>query len=69
MKPRCLAIFLTRDGTILPAESARLGCGYNLELVWPVLHWGLVFNPGVVRAVAEFLRGGMPEGVVAGTQE
>lgn len=68
-EPRCLAIFLSRDGTILPAASARLGCGYNLELVWPVLHWGLVFNPGVVRVATDFLKGGMPEGVVIGVQE
>jgi pimeloyl-ACP methyl ester carboxylesterase len=66
---RCLSIFLSRDGTILPARSARLACGYNLELAWPVLHWGLVFNPGAIRALADFLKGGMPEGAVAGGQK
>lgn len=61
---RCLAVFLSRDGTILPSKSARLSCGYNLELVWPVLHWGLVFNREVIHAVAAFLKGAIPEGAV-----
>lgn len=61
---RCLAVFLSKDGTILPSKSARLGCGYNLELVWPVLHWGLVFNREVISAVATFLGGGLPAGAV-----
>ena len=65
-EPHCLAIYLSRDGTILPSSSARLRCGYNLELVWPVLHWGLVFNQAVVRAAADFLQGGLPGGAVMG---
>jgi triacylglycerol lipase len=63
---RCLSIYLWKDGTILPAKSARLFCGYNLELVWPVMHWGLVFNREVIGAVADFLAGGFPEGAVPG---
>lgn len=59
---RCLSIFLSRDGTIFPARSARLSCGRNMELVWPVLHWGLVFNPGVIRALSSFLKGELAEG-------
>jgi triacylglycerol lipase len=66
---RCLAIFLSVDGTIFPSRSARLRCGYNLELVWPVLHWGLVFNPQVARAAAEFLKGELPDGAVPGVKE
>jgi triacylglycerol lipase len=63
---RCLSIFLWKDGTILPARSARLSCGYNMELVWPVMHWGLVFNRQVIAAVADFLKGGLPYGAVPG---
>jgi triacylglycerol lipase len=66
---RCLSIFLSRDGTIFPSRSARLSCGYNLELVWPVLHWGLVFNPQVARAAADFLKGEVPDGAVPGAQD
>ena len=61
---RCLAVFLSKDGTILPSKSARLACGYNLELVWPVLHWGLVFNREVIAAAATFLNGELPGGAV-----
>jgi hypothetical protein len=66
---RCLAIFLWKDGTIFPAKSARLKCGYNLELVWPVLHWGLVFNPRVAEAAADSLKGKVPEGAVPGRKD
>lgn len=62
---RCLAVYLWKDGTILPAKSARLSCGYNLEVVWPVLHWGLVFNREVIATVSTFLRGEIPENAVA----
>ncbi len=65
-EPRCLAVFLWKDGTIFPSRSARLRCGYNLELVWPVMHWGLVFNREVIATVADFLRGGIPDGAVLG---
>ena len=57
---RCLSIYLTRDGTIIPSESARLTCGYNLRLTWPVLHWGVVFNSNVIHTAAEFLKGHVP---------
>lgn len=66
---RCLAIYLMQDGTIFPAKSARLRCGYNLELMWPVLHWGLVFNPQVIAAAVRFLKGGIPPGAVPGAKE
>jgi len=59
-----MAIFLSGDGTILPSRSARLRCGYNLELIWPVLHWGLVFNREVIGAAASFLKGDVPGGAV-----
>jgi hypothetical protein len=61
-EPRCLSVYTTLDGTILPSSSARLCCGYNLELAWPVLHWGLVFNPGVIHSLAGFLQGDIPAG-------
>ncbi|MBU4301979.1 MAG: alpha/beta fold hydrolase [Actinobacteria bacterium] len=57
---RCLSIYLTRDGTIVPSESARLACGYNLRLTWPVLHWGVVFNSNVIHTAAQFLKGRVP---------
>ena len=57
---RCLSIYLTMDGTIVPADSARLTCGYNLRLTWPVLHWGVVFNSNVIHTAAEFMKGHVP---------
>lgn len=63
---RCLSIFLWKDGIILPSESARLPCGYNLKLTWPVFHWGIVFNRRVVHTAAEFLKGKIPGGAVPG---
>ncbi|MFH1149113.1 MAG: alpha/beta fold hydrolase [Actinomycetota bacterium] len=63
---RCLSIYLTHDIIILPSRSAYLSCGYNLELIWPVFHWGLVFSPQVISATAEFLEGGLPAGAFPG---
>ncbi|MBU4193665.1 MAG: alpha/beta fold hydrolase [Actinobacteria bacterium] len=63
---RCLSIYLTRDGTIVPSESARLACGYNLRLTWPVLHWGVVFNSNVIHTAAEFLKGRVPTSAIPG---
>jgi triacylglycerol lipase len=61
-EPRCLSIYLTKDGTILPSESAHLRCGYNLRLKWPVSHWGLVFNKKVLATAARFMKGEIPPG-------
>lgn len=61
-EPKCLSIYLSRDVIILPSRSARLPCGYNMEMTWPVFHWGLVFSPGVVHDAAEFLKGNVPRG-------
>lgn len=63
---RCLSIYLTHDIIISPSRSAHLPCAYNLELVWPVFHWGLVFSRHVVAAAAGFLKGNLPVGAVPG---
>ncbi len=63
---RCLSIYLTKDGTIVPSKSARLACGYNLRLTWPVLHWGVVFNSKIIRPAARFLKGHVPPGAEPG---
>lgn len=62
----CLSIYLKRDGVIVPSESAHLGCGYNLELEWPVFHWGVVMSRGVLDKAIEFLEGNIPEGASEG---
>lgn len=66
---RCLSIYLARDGIICPSRSARLPCGYNVELTWPVFHWGIVFNRKVMKTAAEFLEGRVPSTAVPGTRE
>ena len=60
--PRCLSVYLSRDLIICPAKAAVLPCGYNLELEWPVFHWGLVLNPRLIKKAARFLAGEIPEG-------
>ncbi|MDD5448438.1 MAG: alpha/beta hydrolase, partial [Actinomycetota bacterium] len=63
---RCLSIYLKRDGVIVPSESARLECGYNLELEWPVFHWGVVMSRGVLEKATLFFRGNIPKGASEG---
>lgn len=66
--PRCLSIYLKKDGIILPAESAHLPCGYNIELSWPIFHWGVVFNRRTFRAGARFMKGEVPQQAFAGSE-
>jgi len=60
---RCLSIYLSRDIIICPSKAARIPCGYNLELKQPIFHWSLVFSHEVIRKVADFLKGKIPENV------
>jgi triacylglycerol esterase/lipase EstA (alpha/beta hydrolase family) len=62
--PRCLSVFLSKDGIILPSSSAVLPCGYNLKLDWPVFHWGIVFSPRILETGAGFLKGRLPANAV-----
>ena len=66
---RCLSIYLSKDGIILPSKSARLPCGYNLKLRWPVFHWGIVFNRDVISTAVDFMRGRVPGAALEGSPQ
>lgn len=64
---RCLSIYLSKDGIIVPSKSALLSCGYNLCLERPIFHWSVVMSRAVIRKAAQFIKyGTLPEGAFAG---
>ena len=65
---KCLSIFVRWDGVIVPSESANLPFGYNMMQRRPISHWRAVMNAELLSIASEFLKGGMPEGVVPGRE-
>lgn len=65
---KCLSIFVRWDGVIVPSDSAYLPFGYNMMQRRPISHWRAVMNAELLRHASEFLKGGMPDGVVPGRE-